>query len=258
MNIPAFYSDQDFKFQNDFLINPDVIEAFKVQIAVFKDSLITTGNCLDHNEHDFGQDLSKMIDIYKRSTGQEQPREAARLNALFQQCLGLKIRHLQQVAEAMPTIRHADNDARLYSVLQDKLNEVSIYEYKGLCKNTIYRFGKKIRKKTFLQDLERHNDFVKIFLETRKIAFWKHLDVESISVPARPPAQSVLTAYQDYLQFDRDFRGFCSILNKCIGTDSTMLRLAVQRSAESQTPPEFSHTQVLEECYKIPDSQVPD
>ena len=104
MDIPAIYSDRDFKFQNVFLINPDVIEAFKLRTAIFLDPPIVSGDALDQAEHHFGQDLSKMIDIYNRSTVQDQPREAAQLNELFQHCLGFKIRHLQQVAEAMPTI----------------------------------------------------------------------------------------------------------------------------------------------------------
>jgi len=125
MDIPAFYSDRDFKFQNCFLINPDVIEAFKLRTAIFLDPFIASGDALDQAEHDFVQDLSKMIDIYNRSTGQEPPREAAQLNALLQNCLGIKIRHLQQVAEAMPTIRNPENDLELYSILQAQVQEVS-------------------------------------------------------------------------------------------------------------------------------------
>ena len=125
MDIPEFYSDRDFKFQNCFLINPDVIEAFKLKIAIFLDPFIASGDALDQAEHDFGQDLSKMIEIYNKSTGQEQPREAAQLNALLQNCLGIKIRHLQQVAEAMPTIRAPENDLELFSILQAQVQEVS-------------------------------------------------------------------------------------------------------------------------------------
>ena len=98
----------------------------------------------------------------------------------------------------------------------------------------------------FLQDLACHNQFVKSFLETRKRP-WSPINVGSIPVPPKPPAQSVLMAYQDYLQFDRDFRGFCSILNTCFGIDANNnTRLTVQKSSESQTPPD------------IPQSQVPD
>jgi hypothetical protein len=59
MDIPAFYSDRDFKFQNCFLINPDVIEAFKLRTAIFLDPFIASGDALDQAEHDFVQDLSK-------------------------------------------------------------------------------------------------------------------------------------------------------------------------------------------------------
>jgi hypothetical protein len=98
----------------------------------------------------------------------------------------------------------------------------------------------------FLQDLACHNQFVKSFLETRKRP-WSPINVGSIPVPPKPPAQSVLMAYQDYLQFDRDFRGFCSILNTCFGIDANNnTRLTVQKSSESQAPPD------------IPQSQVPD
>jgi hypothetical protein len=126
MNIPPLYSDQDFNFQN-ISINPDLIDALKLRTQVFLDPRMTSRDALDHAELDFGQDLSRMIELYINSQTHHEQNRDVQLNLLFQHCLGFKIRHLEQISEAMPTIRNSDLDLSLYELLQTKISEVKIF-----------------------------------------------------------------------------------------------------------------------------------
>ena len=125
MEIPEFYSDHDFQFQN-ILLNPDVINAFKLRTAIFLDPETTSRDELDQAEHDFVQDLAKMIELYGKGSSKPAS-EDAQLNKIFQHCLGLKIRLLENVHQSMPTLKHEQNDLLLYSLLNNKLKEVKYF-----------------------------------------------------------------------------------------------------------------------------------
>ena len=49
------------------------------------------------------------------------------------------------------------------------------------------------------------------------------------------PTGSVVTAYREFMDFDKDFRGFCSVLKKCAESQERPTK-ELQRQDSSQPP----------------------
>ena len=125
MEIPKLYSDEDFHFST-MLINPDVVNAFKLRTRIFLDPQVYSEDSRLRAEQDFRLDLSKMVDLFNASKGTQNISRINEetINKFLELCLGFRIQLLENVQDAMPFIAEGQNEVVLNSLLEDSLMEV--------------------------------------------------------------------------------------------------------------------------------------
>ena len=126
MEIAEFYSDESFHFST-MLINPDVVNAFKLRTRIFLDPNEYSKDAIHQAEQDFHLDLSKMIELHHASKTHEahHPEIEQTVNKFLELCLGFRIQQLTRVRDAMPSIDDEENDLQLNALLQENLMRVN-------------------------------------------------------------------------------------------------------------------------------------
>lgn len=128
MEIAEYYSDETFHFST-MLINPDVVNAFKLRTRIFLDPNEYSQDAILQAEQDFHVDLSKMIELHHASKDHEafHPAVEKTVNKFLELCLGFRIQQLEKIRDLMPSIDDADNDLQLNALLQENLMTVNIF-----------------------------------------------------------------------------------------------------------------------------------
>jgi len=88
------------------LINPDVVNAFKLRTRIFLDPQVYSEDSRLQAEQDFCLDLSKMVELFNASKGTQNNSRINEetINKFLELCLGFKIQLLENVQDAMPFI----------------------------------------------------------------------------------------------------------------------------------------------------------
>jgi len=122
MEIPRLYSDEDFHFST-MLINPDVVNAFKLRTRVFLDPEVYSEDSRRQAELDFRLDLSKMVELYNASKAHQTSSKINEetINQFLELCLGFRIQLLENVQDVMPFIKEEQCELRLNELLQESL-----------------------------------------------------------------------------------------------------------------------------------------
>ena len=122
MEIPRLYSDEDFHFST-MLINPDVVNAFKLRTRVFLDPEVYSEDSRRQAELDFRLDLSKMVELYNASKAHQTSSNINEetINQFLELCLGFRIQLLENVQDVMPFINEERCELQLNEMLQESI-----------------------------------------------------------------------------------------------------------------------------------------